>query len=79
VVERACDHVSPDNRISDRVVARRRNSLISEGRTPALEHRIIASYAAHEVLDPEPQDDAVRDRRRGGIDEIGVPFLVPGV
>ncbi len=37
-----------------------------------------ANYGRIKVLDLEPQHDAVPNGRRGGIDEIGVMFLVPG-
>jgi hypothetical protein len=38
-----------------------------------------ASYGGVKVLDLEPQDDSVPDRRCGGIDQIGMIFLVPSV
>jgi hypothetical protein len=38
-----------------------------------------AFYGRVEVLDLEPQDDAVADRCRGRIDDIGVIFFIPDV
>jgi len=38
-----------------------------------------AFHGGVKVLDLKPEDDAVPDRSCGGIDEVGVNFLVPGV
>jgi hypothetical protein len=40
---------------------------------------ISALHRGVKIPDLEPQHDAVPDRRRSSIDEIGVFFLVPGV
>jgi hypothetical protein len=45
-----------------------------------LSHQLTSAfYGGVKVLHLEPQDDAMPDRCRSGIDEVGVIFCIPGV